>query len=117
MFIAAAAAGCLVLYMRDPARGAPYPVCPFRAITGLDCPFCGTGRALHALLHADAGRAFSFNPLIVLAIPFLAFASLRGRGPRVWSARSVWIALGVLAAFAVARNLPFAAVSWMASYR
>jgi hypothetical protein len=112
--VAAAALTCLVLYIRDPANGAPFPACPFRAITGLDCPFCGTGRALHALLHARAARAFSFNPLVVVAVPVLAVPWLLGRRP---SPRAVWITVGVLVAFAIARNLPFAAVSWMASYR
>ena len=112
--IAAAAITCVVLYIRDPAQGSPYPACPFRAITGLDCPFCGTGRALHAVLHAEVGRAFSLNPLVVVATPLLAVAWLLGKRP---SPRTMWIGLGVLVAFAVVRNLPFGAVSWMASYR
>ena len=110
---AAAVAGCAVLYLRDPAAAGLYPVCPFRAMTGLDCPFCGTGRALHALLHANPRTAFGLNPLVVVAAPLLVGAWLL----KVRPATGWWIAVFALLAFAVARNLPFDAVAWMSSYR
>src|SRR5438477_6152583 len=66
---AAALAGCALLYVRNPADGAPFPPCPFRAVTGLDCPFCGTGRALHQLFHAHVRQAFGLNPLMMLMLP------------------------------------------------
>lgn len=60
------------LFLVDPARGG-YPTCPFRALTGLQCPGCGSTRALHQLLHGHPLVAFELNPLIVVAIPLLAF--------------------------------------------
>ena len=118
--------GCVVLYLRDPADGGIYPPCPFRTITGYDCPGCGTGRALHQLTHGRIGEAFSLNLLAMLALPVLGYLVVstalfvvRGRGLRhvelpLWAP---WALMVVVVGFAVVRNLPFEAVSWMASYR
>ena len=47
---------------------APFvPACPFRAITGIPCPTCGTTHAALALLNGRFGDAFSANPLATLA--------------------------------------------------
>jgi hypothetical protein len=47
---------------------APYvPACPFRAITGIPCPTCGTTHAALALLSGRLGDAFTANPLAALA--------------------------------------------------
>lgn len=53
---------------------APFvPGCPFRAITGIPCPTCGTTHAALALLNGQLGDAFSANPLAALAgIAFVA---------------------------------------------
>jgi hypothetical protein len=48
------------------------PACPFRAITGIPCPTCGTTHAAVALLHGDLTAALAANPLASLA--GLAFA-------------------------------------------
>ncbi|MHB1045949.1 MAG: DUF2752 domain-containing protein [Thermoanaerobaculia bacterium] len=61
--------------------------CPFRTVTGLPCPACGSGRASAALAAFDLPSAFTSNPLFTLgALVFLvggllaaAFA-LAGRG-------------------------------------
>ena len=51
------------------ARRAPalLPECPFRWLTGLPCPTCGTTRALLALLRFEPLEALTFNPLATLA--------------------------------------------------
>jgi hypothetical protein len=53
---------------------APFvPACPFRAITGLPCPTCGTTHAALALLDGRIGDAFVANPLAAMAgIGFVA---------------------------------------------
>ena len=53
---------------------APFvPACPFRAITGLPCPTCGTTHAALALLDGRIGDAFVANPLAAIAgIGFVA---------------------------------------------
>ena len=46
--------------------------CPFRAVTGWSCPFCGGTRMGNALLHLDIGAAFTFNPLALIGLVVLA---------------------------------------------
>jgi Protein of unknown function (DUF2752). len=49
------------------------PPCPFKAVTGLPCPACGSGRASAALAAFDIPSAFTSNPLFTLgALVFLA---------------------------------------------
>ena len=39
------------------------PSCPIKALTGRDCPGCGTGRALAELSHLNILKAFDQNAL------------------------------------------------------
>lgn len=111
--LAGLAAGTL-LYTVDPYDGG-YPTCPMLAITGLYCPGCGSLRAVHDLLHGDLVGALARNPLAVLAVPYLAFWlvswALRATGrpaPRstVLPAWAIWVLLGVVLAYGIARNIP-----------
>lgn len=46
----------------------PYlPKCPFRSLTGLPCPTCGTTHAVLAALHGRPLQALAANPLAALA--------------------------------------------------
>ncbi|MEO6149485.1 MAG: DUF2752 domain-containing protein [Mucilaginibacter sp.] len=62
---------CAVYYFFDPERYSLFPKCPFHALTGLDCPGCGSQRAVHALLHADISKAIGYNLLLVMSLPLL----------------------------------------------
>jgi hypothetical protein len=57
----------------------PRLVCPFREVTGLPCPTCGSTRMVEALLQADVLAAFTLNPLVFLVIAGIA----------CWSAGSI----------------------------
>lgn len=102
-----------VLAFVDPRTAWFAPRCPFRLVTGLFCPGCGTGRALHAIVHGDLAAAVRLNVLAVAAIPvFLALALRAALVPeRSLPHPPLWVQLVVyalLASFLVARNLPFA---------
>ena len=45
--------------------------CPFRAVTGWDCPLCGGTRMGSALLHGDVVAAFVLNPVALVGITVL----------------------------------------------
>lgn len=46
----------------------PYlPKCPFRSLTGVPCPTCGTTHAALAVLHGRPLQALAANPLAALA--------------------------------------------------
>lgn len=104
----------LVVFLFDPVTSSIYPRCTFHSLTGLDCPFCGTSRALHELLHGNFMAALRLNALFTLALPCLAVFGLYQmaarscgwRGPSIrWGWNGVWLLLGVVLVFGIARNL------------
>lgn len=109
-----AVAGLAVVYaVFDPADGGFFPRCMFKTLTGLDCPGCGSQRAVHALLNGDIAAAWHFNALFLLEIPLLAlliFTGLfPGRYPRLNrlldSQGFILIILAVIVIFTILRNL------------
>ncbi len=111
----------LVLFRFNPSDSPFYPICQFHALTGLNCPGCGSLRALHELLHGNLAGAFRFNALLVLALP--AACWLGGRcalrllknQPATIAIRPAWMwgALVVMLLFGVVRNLPFDCLAWL----
>lgn len=62
----------ITLYLLfDPSRVGWFPRCPFRTLTGWQCPGCGSQRAFHSLLHGDIGAAWIYNPALVIGLPFI----------------------------------------------
>src|SRR5947209_20187042 len=59
-----------------------YPACPFKWLTGWNCPFCGGLRMTHDLLHGDVQAGIHDNVFLLVGIPLLAVWLLvrRGRG-------------------------------------
>ena len=47
--------------------------CPFRLITGFQCPGCGLSRLCVALIQLDFAAAFQYNPFIFITAPILCF--------------------------------------------
>lgn len=72
------AAIAIFLFFFNPASPANqfFPKCPFRMITGFQCPGCGSTRACYHLLHLDPITAFKLNPLMVLTLPFIIYGLL-----------------------------------------
>lgn len=113
-----AAAGTAGLALVD-ADSTSIPLCPLKALTGLDCPLCGGLRAVSALTRLRVGEAFDHNALFTASVPLLVaawtwwlVADRRGVGwsPPRWATTAVFV---VMAVFAVTRNLPF--FPWLAS--
>jgi hypothetical protein len=113
--VLAVLAAAAVLYVVNPLQLSPWLSCPFHAVTGLNCPGCGTVRGLHQLLHGHVLAAFRLNALSMSLLPFLGYPFLsnvmlvaRGRGfPRVmvpWAAG--WSLVAAVIAFEVLRNIP-----------
>ncbi len=70
-------AGIAVVYKYlDPSVVPIFPRCPFRLLTGYLCPGCGSQRAIHHLLNLDLPGAWRMNPLLVIALPYLALVLL-----------------------------------------
>lgn len=108
---------CLVaaltcLFIANPAASHLFPPCPFRLLTGLYCPGCGSLRAIHLFLHGHLLAAFRMNPILVLAIPGAGVLLLkRSLAYKVWTP---WVALIILVAYGVLRNIPVVPFSFMA---
>ena len=66
------------LFFFNPASPANqfFPKCPFRLLTGLQCPGCGSTRACYQLLHLHPVAAFKLNPLFMLTLPFIVYGFL-----------------------------------------
>lgn len=110
------AAATLALRLRDPHVAGAWGGCPTKLLTDLDCPLCGSLRAVNDLTHLDVGAALSSNLVLVLAVPAILFFWGRrlvacwrgGEAMRTLAVPSwVWVVgLVVLTAFTVVRNLP-----------
>ena len=88
----------------DPTTFPFFPRCFFHALTGFECPGCGTSRALHSLVHGKIIAAFSYNPILFLAIPTLLILVFSQK-----ARRSVKIPVAILIVtilYWIARNLP-----------
>lgn len=95
-----------VVWAFDPTSAGFFPRCPMFVMTGLQCPGCGTTRALHALLHGDVAAAFAFNPFTMV---LLTLGVIKMITPPVPSRGLAPVAVIVFAAsvvFGVWRNLP-----------
>lgn len=77
IIIVAAIAFIYIYATFDPStQGSLFPRCTIKTLTGLDCPGCGSQRAIHALLHGHVLEALRFNALFVVELPLLALLAL-----------------------------------------
>jgi hypothetical protein len=111
------------VFLMDPDEGGAYPLCPSKALLGIDCPACGGLRGTHALLHGRLGEALDHNlllPLFLAAIAVVAgswMLPLIGR-PERHVRLPRWLVVGLvvaIGAFTLARNLPGPHFAYLAS--
>jgi len=107
------AGGAAYLFVFEPGRTGIFPTCPFRTLTGWNCPGCGTTRGLHQLLHGHVVAAFELNPLMFFLLPVLGYFliaytrfALTGHPmPQInFSPKYGWIATALILCFWVFRN-------------
>jgi hypothetical protein len=95
-----------------------FPKCPFKELTGLKCPGCGSQRAVHYLLNFDIYNATKENTILVLSIPYiltgLVFDLLKRPSERIlkWRKRlfgqkAIFIILTIIIAFWILRNITY----------
>ncbi|MGV9857844.1 DUF2752 domain-containing protein [Gordonia sp. NPDC003425] len=116
--VASAGLCCTAIWLGDPTTpGGPLPVCPTKLLLGIDCPGCGSLRAIYALLHGDVSDALRYNAVGVAAIALLGWAFVaycvglwRGRRVRSWQHLrfAPAVTLVVVLIWFVIRNIPIA---------
>ncbi len=100
----------------DPSGSELFPKCPFRGLTGLECPGCGSQRAIHHLLNGEVVAAWRMNQLLILSIPYIVLGYvvelLKGKyawaltvRKRFYGVTAIWIVFGIVVSFAILRNL------------
>lgn len=101
---AATAAGLGAVLLAGRSVGAHLPPCPFLAVTGVPCPFCGLTRLGDSLAHLQVGDAVAASPggvvllvgLGLVAVTFL-WTVARRRPPPGWLGSPVLAAAAALA--------------------
>lgn len=86
-----------------------YPHCPFKWLTGWDCPLCGGLRMTHDLLHGHLAASIYDNVFLLVGLPVLAAFLLvrwrQGRRPLLPIPAVITITVGAIA-WTVLRNVP-----------
>jgi len=106
------------LFFFNPASPANqfFPKCPFRLLTGMQCPGCGSTRACYQLVHLHPVAAFKLNPLFMLTLPFIVYgflgytkSAITGQPQRRLFVPSfyLWTWLVLMIFFWVFRNTPW----------
>ncbi|NGF55982.1 DUF2752 domain-containing protein [Parapedobacter sp. SGR-10] len=109
--------GVLFMYKYfNPLNHALFPKCPLKHLTGLDCPGCGSQRALHHLLNGEIEQSFLQNPLLFLMVPYLLLGFYLQLVPEptvrelklrkaLYGYRAIQVVFVVIILFTIVRNM------------
>ena len=100
----------------NPNGNVYFPKCPFRELTGLKCPGCGSQRAVHYLLNFDIFNAIKENVILVLSIPYiltgLVFDYLKNPNENIlnwrkilFGRKAIFVILTIIITFWILRNI------------
>ncbi len=93
----------------DPhSPGFVFPPCPFKLLTGWNCPACGGLRMTHDILHGDVGAAVVDNAFLLVGLPLLAaWLLVRWRtGRPLLPVPAIVVLVVATVGWTVVRNLP-----------
>jgi len=112
--LAILAVAVTVLLRLPPGQYSFYPQCPIYRYLHIQCPGCGTTRALAALLHGNITEALRLNAFTTFLIPFAALYTAAWyrrflqrkpiQLPRLPHS-AVYVTLAFAAIFSIVRNL------------
>jgi len=100
----------------NPLENNLFPKCPLLVTTGLQCPGCGSQRAIHHLLNFDLLNALKENAILVLSIPYVITGftfdlikepnanTLKWR-KRLFGQKAIFIILVIIISFWILRNI------------
>ena len=71
------------LYFHNPVENSILPKCIILQYTGLYCPGCGATRATYYLTHGNFLKAFGFNQLYVIFVPFMLYLYILNFGIKI----------------------------------
>ncbi|WP_051621377.1 DUF2752 domain-containing protein [Leeuwenhoekiella sp. MAR_2009_132] len=109
--------GLLIFYKTyNPEVHSFFPKCPFLSITGLQCPGCGSQRAIHHILNGHLVSAIKQNAMLVIAIPYVSLGMFldykKSLSPKLLQLRNklygitaIWFILGLVVSFWIFRNI------------
>lgn len=116
---AAIAVAALALHLRDPHQHGSWGLCPFKALTGWDCPACGGLRAVNDLGNGQFLNAAHSNLLFVVSLPLIGllwvlwarrgWRGVPGRAHPRATRVAVTAGVVVMVVFTVFRNTPWGA--------
>lgn len=69
---AAVAIALVLFYGLVDAESGLMPRCPVKALSGWECPGCGSQRLFHSLLRGNFAEAWSYNPFVFVMTPVVA---------------------------------------------
>lgn len=103
----------VLFYFYNPCNYGLFLKCPFLLLTGLQCPGCGSQRAIHNLLHLDILKAFYYNALLVFTLPVIVILLLaeyyRCNKPlfyfKVHNKKYIWWYLTIVILWWILRNV------------
>ncbi len=81
----------------DPNAPGHYPLCPTRALFGVDCPGCGALRGTHDLVTGDLAGALDHNVLLIVFLPLAVVLWVRWLSAGVDRADARGLACGAAA--------------------